>query len=75
MIEHDFEPLSGRCRACGTTRVQFDADPAKSPCPQQGSRGEPLRPEPVRRDYAIEAFDVIGRALGRLETEEPLATC
>lgn len=68
-MEHDFEPLSGRCRACGSRQAFHETVPGGTPCPQQGTRAEPLRPEPERRVYASEDTEAICARIAELDAE------
>jgi hypothetical protein len=66
-MEHEFEPLSGRCVHCGTRFAHHVQVP--QPCPQQGTRAEPLRPEPKRREYAVEDAATISLRLSELAAD------
>ncbi len=67
VMEHDFEPLSGRCRHCGTPKVHHENVP--QPCPQQGTRIKPMKPEPTRRLYAVEDAETIHARMIELDAD------
>lgn len=54
-----------RCIHCGTPRMNV----GQTVCPGPQWRDAPMRPEPVRRQYASEAFDEIGRRVADLYAE------
>lgn len=55
VIEHDFEPLSQRCRQCGTRQAHHEKFP--QPCTPRWGDPEPLRPEPARRVSVLDGSD------------------
>jgi hypothetical protein len=63
---HDDLPPGTRCCHCGTTAEHHAQSP--QPCPGI-LRGETLRPEPERHQYASEDYDFIGRRLAELDAE------
>ncbi len=62
--EHHFE--DGKCRYCGALGPR--ADEQRS-CVPRGERASALRPEPARREYAVDSFDTIKIRLAELEAE------
>ena len=59
------EVVDGRCKHCGALKP----DPAENTCIERSGIVSELRPEPARREYASEAFDVIGARLAELRKE------
>jgi len=67
--EHEFEPLSQRCVHCGTTSVHHAR--VAQPCvPQWGK--EALRPEPARREYAVEDAATISARIAEFRAERDM---
>ena len=70
MIAHEFSEANDRCIHCGTPRDLHDK--MAQPCVPRWST-EPLRPEPTRREYALEDYDTIGKRLAELAEERTAA--
>ena len=74
-IAHEFpdgDDPAKRCVHCGTTWSMHEA--MAQPCvPRRPQGGEALRPEPARREYAVDDADVIGARLIELRAERDAA--
>jgi hypothetical protein len=65
--EHEWSPGNPRCIHCGTPSAIHSQQP--QPCVPRWSQTEALRPEPARREYAIDAVDTIHARLAELEAD------
>ena len=72
-MDHAFSDVDQRCVHCGTLRAQFDADPAKNPCPRAGPQPSGLRPEPALRGYAVDDSDTISARIAELRRDRETA--
>jgi hypothetical protein len=69
-MDHEWaSDAAERCTHCGTLR----ANTGQTVCPGPQSRDPASRPEPARRQYAIEAFDEIGLRTRELFAERTAA--
>lgn len=59
----------GRCKHCGALKP----DPVENTCVERVEIVSGDRPEPARREYAIEAVDLIGARLAELRAERDAA--
>jgi hypothetical protein len=67
MLEHESSPGNPRCIHCGTLFANHAKVP--QPCVPRWSGTEALRPEPARREYAIDDIETIHARLVELEAD------
>jgi hypothetical protein len=70
MSAHEFPNEAERCTHCSTLRANVNQTACPGP---QRHDAIPLRPEPIRREYASEDYDTIGSRAAELYAERTAA--